>query len=66
MSDRDPIDKYFVNPDETPAAREKLGLIKERFAGWAFGKIANAARSCAGSTTTRSTPRGPGASMARN
>nr|WP_297383506.1 DEAD/DEAH box helicase [uncultured Roseateles sp.] len=37
VRDRDPeTDKYFVNPDETLAAREKLGLIKERFAGWAF------------------------------
>jgi N12 class adenine-specific DNA methylase len=37
VRDRDPLtDKYFVNPDETLAAREKLGLIKERFAGWAF------------------------------
>lgn len=37
VRDRDPLtDKYFVNPDETLAAREKLGLIKERFAVWAF------------------------------
>ncbi|MDP3653785.1 MAG: DEAD/DEAH box helicase family protein [Rhodoferax sp.] len=37
VRDRDPeTDKYFVNPDETLAAREKLGLIKERFAAWAF------------------------------
>jgi N12 class adenine-specific DNA methylase len=37
VRDRDPVtDKYFVNPDETLAAREKLGLIKERFATWAF------------------------------
>ena len=37
VRDRDPLtDKYFVNPDETLAAREKLGLIKERFAAWAF------------------------------
>ncbi len=37
VRDRDPeTDKYFVNPDETLAAREKLGLIKERFAVWAF------------------------------
>jgi N12 class adenine-specific DNA methylase len=29
VRDRDPVtDKYFVNPDETLAAREKLGLIK--------------------------------------
>ncbi len=37
VRDRDPeTDKYIVNPDETLAAREKLGLIKERFALWAF------------------------------
>jgi N12 class adenine-specific DNA methylase len=37
VRDRDPeSDKYIVNPDETLAAREKLGLIKERFALWAF------------------------------
>ncbi len=37
VRDRDPLtDKYYVNPDETLAARERLGLIKERFAGWAF------------------------------
>jgi len=37
VRDRDPeTDRYFVNPDETLAAREKLGLIKERFAAWAF------------------------------
>jgi N12 class adenine-specific DNA methylase len=37
VRDRDPVtDKYFVNPDETLAAREKLGLVKERFATWAF------------------------------
>ena len=37
VRDRAPeTDRYFVNPDETLAAREKLGLIKERFAAWAF------------------------------
>ena len=33
VRDRDPeTDRYFINSDETLAAREKLGLIKERFA----------------------------------
>ena len=37
VRDRDPeTDRYVVNSDETLAAREKLGLIKERFAAWAF------------------------------
>jgi N12 class adenine-specific DNA methylase len=29
-------DTYVVNQEETVAAREKLGLLKERFAAWAF------------------------------
>ncbi|MFZ3082359.1 Eco57I restriction-modification methylase domain-containing protein [Rhodoferax ferrireducens] len=37
VRDPDPeTDRYVVNSDETLAAREKLGLIKDRFAGWAF------------------------------
>lgn len=37
VRDRDPeTDRYVVNPDETLAAREKLGLLKQRFASWAF------------------------------
>jgi N12 class adenine-specific DNA methylase len=37
VRDPDPgTDRYIVNPDETLAAREKLGLLKERFASWAF------------------------------
>jgi N12 class adenine-specific DNA methylase len=47
VRDRDPrTDKYFVNPDETLAAREKLGLIKERFAQWAFEDMARRERLC--------------------
>ena len=37
VRDPDPeSDRTVVNPDETLAAREKLGLIKDRFAAWAF------------------------------
>ena len=37
VRDPDPeSDRTLVNPDETLAAREKLGLIKDRFAAWAF------------------------------
>jgi N12 class adenine-specific DNA methylase len=47
VRDRDPLtDKYFVNPDETLAAREKLGLIKERFAGWAFEETERREKLC--------------------
>lgn len=47
VRDRDPeTDKYFVNPDETLAAREKLGLIKDRFASWAFEDIERRERLC--------------------
>ncbi|MDF3831449.1 DEAD/DEAH box helicase [Cupriavidus basilensis] len=47
VRDRDPeTDRYFVNPDETLAAREKLGLIKERFAGWAFEDTARREKLC--------------------
>lgn len=47
VRDRDPAtDRYFVNAAETLAAREKLGLIKERFARWAFDDIARRERFC--------------------
>jgi hypothetical protein len=47
VRDRDPLtDKYFVNPDETLAAREKLGLIKERFAVWAFEETERREKLC--------------------
>ncbi len=37
VRDPDPqSDRMIVNPDETLAAREKLALIKERFAAWAL------------------------------
>jgi N12 class adenine-specific DNA methylase len=37
VRDPDPeTDRYIVNSDETLAAREKLGLIKDCFADWAF------------------------------
>jgi N12 class adenine-specific DNA methylase len=29
-------DTYVVNKPETVAAREKLGMLKERFAAWAY------------------------------
>ena len=48
VRDRDPqTDRYFVNPDETLAAREKLGQIKERFAQWAFEATERRERLCA-------------------
>jgi N12 class adenine-specific DNA methylase len=47
VRDRDPeTDRYFGNPDETLAAREKLGLIKESFAGWAFEDADRRERLC--------------------
>jgi N12 class adenine-specific DNA methylase len=47
VRDRDPVtDKYHVNPDETLAAREKLGLVKERFATWAFSETERRERLC--------------------
>ncbi|MDO9072529.1 MAG: DEAD/DEAH box helicase family protein [Rubrivivax sp.] len=47
VRDRDPeTDKYIVNPDETLAAREKLGLIKERFALWAFDDATRREKLC--------------------
>jgi N12 class adenine-specific DNA methylase len=47
VRDRDPeADKYIVNPDETLAAREKLGLIKERFALWAFDDATRREKLC--------------------
>jgi N12 class adenine-specific DNA methylase len=47
VRDRDPeTDRYFVNPDETLAAREKLGQLKERFAAWAFEDTERRERLC--------------------
>ena len=47
VRDRDPeTDRYFVNPDETLAAREKLGQLKERFAAWAFEDTERRDRLC--------------------
>ncbi|MGB4064129.1 MAG: N-6 DNA methylase [Azonexus sp.] len=47
VRDRDPeTDKYYVNADETLAAREKLGLVKERFATWAFSETERRERLC--------------------
>ena len=47
VRDRDPVtDKYFVNPGETLAAREKLGLIKDRFADWAFEETTRREKLC--------------------
>ena len=47
VRDPDPeTDKYVVNPGETLAAREKLGLIKERFANWAFDDTARREKLC--------------------
>ena len=47
VRDRDPeTDRYFVNPDETLAAREKLGQLKERFAAWAFEETDRRERLC--------------------
>ncbi len=46
---RDPLpdsDRYRINPQETLAAREKLGLIKQRFASWAFEDINRRERLC--------------------
>lgn len=47
---KDPVpdkDTYVVNADETLAAREKLGLLKDRFAVWAFEDMARRERLCA-------------------
>jgi N12 class adenine-specific DNA methylase len=47
VRDRDPeSDRYVVNPDETLAAREKLGQLKERFAAWAFEEPARRDKLC--------------------
>lgn len=47
VRDPDPeTDKYVVNPGETLAAREKLGLIKDRFASWAFDDTARREKLC--------------------
>lgn len=40
-------DSYVVNPDETLASREKLGLLKDRFAVWAFEDRSRRERLCA-------------------
>jgi N12 class adenine-specific DNA methylase len=43
----DPItDKYFVDKQETLAAREKLAVIKDRFATWAFAEVERRERLC--------------------
>jgi N12 class adenine-specific DNA methylase len=47
VRDPDPeSDRYVVNSDETLAAREKLGLIKDRFATWAFEDTARREKLC--------------------
>jgi N12 class adenine-specific DNA methylase len=47
VRDPDPeSDRSIVNPDETLAAREKLALIKERFAAWAFEEAERRERLC--------------------
>ncbi|EWS59807.1 DNA methylase [Methylibium sp. T29-B] len=47
VRDPDPeSDRMIVNPDETLAAREKLALIKERFAAWAFDEAERRERLC--------------------
>ncbi|HEY0847156.1 MAG TPA: DEAD/DEAH box helicase family protein [Noviherbaspirillum sp.] len=47
VRDCDPVtDRYVVNPEETLAAREKLGMIKERFACWAFDEPARREKLC--------------------
>ena len=47
VRDRDPeTDRYYVNADETLAAREKLDLVKERFATWAFSETERRERLC--------------------
>jgi hypothetical protein len=39
--------KYVINSRETLAAREKFGLLKDRFAAWAFEDMARRERLCA-------------------
>ncbi|WP_273284634.1 DEAD/DEAH box helicase [Methylibium petroleiphilum] len=47
VRDPDPeSDRMLVNPDETLAAREKLALIKGRFAAWAFDEADRRERLC--------------------
>ena len=47
VRDIDPLtDRPVVNADETLAAREKLGLIKARFAEWAFEDVERRERLC--------------------
>ncbi len=47
---KDPVPgdkRYVVNATETLAAREKLGLLKDRFSEWAFEDMARRDRLCA-------------------
>jgi N12 class adenine-specific DNA methylase len=47
---KDPVSgttTYVVNSEQTLAAREKLGLLKDRFAAWAFEDMARRERLCA-------------------
>jgi N12 class adenine-specific DNA methylase len=47
VRDRDPAtDRYFVNPAETLAAREKFGALKDRFVAWAFEDSERRERLC--------------------
>lgn len=47
VRDLDPMtDKYVVNKQETLAAREKLAVIKDRFADWAFVEVERRERLC--------------------
>ena len=47
VRDRDPAtDRYHVNPAETLAAREKFGVLKDRFAAWAFEDSGRRERLC--------------------
>ena len=39
-------DTYVVNKTETLAAREKFGLLKDRFAKWAFDEVTRRERLC--------------------
>lgn len=47
VNDRTHDGKYCVNSSETLAAREKLGLIKEKFSAWVFEDIERRERLCA-------------------
>ncbi|MES2356608.1 MAG: DEAD/DEAH box helicase [Pseudomonadota bacterium] len=47
VRDRNPVnDTYAINKVETLAAREKLALLKERFATWAFADAERRERLC--------------------